>query len=272
MADSSMTLRTGSLELDLDLAAGAISRLSWVSGAPVPVLANSTGSSGGDACLPLIPLASPVRGGCFTFRGREIRVPGPAPSGPWRVDSSSGDETSLLFSHHPGDWPWAFEACQSVRLAGDSLWLSLVCRNVSQEPMPCGLGFRQAMRCGPETRVQTFVDEVWDGGEREAPAGRFDISDSLVCGTGVDACYGGWCGRALFTDPDWPFELELSSPEARFLQLRSPEGCAHFIAEPASHALAALNAPQAMWASLGIQVLAPGEEAGFQARLQVQPK
>lgn len=274
-----MTLRTGSLELELDPAAGAISRLSWVSGAPVPVLADSTGRPGGGACLPLVPLASPIRGGCFTFRGQEIRVPSaPRRSNSWRVESSTDEEASLLLVHQPGEWPWAFEARQSVRLAGDSLWLELACRNASEEPMPCGLGFRPALPCGPQTRIQTFVDEVWRSGndmlsaESEAPAGRFDISDSLVCGTGVEACYGGWCGRALFTDPDWPFELELSSPEARFLQLGAPEGGGHFVAAPASHAIAALNSPQAMWASLGIQVLAPGEEAGLQARLQVQPK
>ena len=73
-----------------------------------------------------------------------------------------------------------------------------------------------------------------------------------------DNGYGGWCGRALLTDPDWPFEIELWSPEARFFQLYSPVDGGMFVAEPITHANAALNEPQAMWPSLGIQILQPG--------------
>jgi len=71
------------------------------------------------------------------------------------------------------------------------------------------------------------------------------------------------------SDPDWPFELNLSSPEARFFQLYSPREGGIFVAEPVTHANAALNAPEADWPELGMRVLAPGEEMSLTMRLDV---
>lgn len=294
MADAPLRLREGSLELELSPSiGGAISSLSWSSGGSLtPVLRESHTPLENvldAASFPLVPFVNRIRGGCFAFRGRQVRLSAnmagdPSPLhgqgwlGPWRPQSACETEAVLAFEHEPGEWPWAYTAEQSFRLAGDSLCLRLACRNRSEEPMPCGLGFHPYFPCGPETRIQTFVDEVWTVDEhvlpveRIAPTGRYDIADSPACGRGLDNGYGGWCGRALFTDPGWPFELELSSPEARFFQLYSPERGGLFVAEPVTHANAALNEPQPMWASLGIQILQPGEEMELNARLQVQPK
>ena len=71
------------------------------------------------------------------------------------------------------------------------------------------------------------------------------------------------------TDPDWPFELELSSPDARFFQLYSPATGGIFVAEPVTHANAALNAPEEQWPELGMRVLDPGEEMSLAMRLDV---
>lgn len=294
MAESPLLLRSGSLELELSPSVGgAISRFAWVVGERrVPILRESHSPLEkvlDSACFPLVPFANRIRGGCFTFRGREVRLSpnmsgDPSPlhgqgwTGAWRAESVSGTEATLAFGYEPGEWPWPYEATQQFRLGADSLWLRLACRNRSDEPMPCGLGFHPYFPCGPETRIQTFVDEVWAIDEqvlpveRIAPTARYDISDSLVCGRELDNGYGGWCGRALFTDPGWPFELELSSPDARFFQLYSPKDGGMFVAEPVTHANAALNEPWPMWATLGIHVLQPGEEMELEARLQVQPK
>ncbi len=55
------------------------------------------------------------------------------------------------------------------------------------------------------------------------------------------------------TDPDWPYELRLSSPEARFFQLYSPSHGGIFVAEPVTHANAALNEPESEWPELGMK-------------------
>jgi aldose 1-epimerase len=294
MADPPLLLRSGSLELELSPSiGGAISSFAWTAGSRrAPILRESHSPLQNvldSACFPLVPFVNRIRGGCFTFRDREVRLSpnmagDPSPlhgqgwTGAWRAESATETEATLAFGYEPGEWPWAYEATQQFRLSADSLWLRLACRNRSDEPMPCGLGFHPYFPCGPETRIQTSVDEVWTVDEqvlpadRIAPTARYDISDSLVCGRDLDNGYGGWCGRALFTDPGWPFEVELSSEEARFFQLYSPRDGGIFVAEPVTHANAALNEPWPMWATLGIHVLQPGEEMELEARLQVQPK
>ncbi|HYC66575.1 MAG TPA: hypothetical protein VEA98_00005, partial [Brevundimonas sp.] len=53
-------------------------------------------------------------------------------------------------------------------------------------------------------------------------------------------------------------------------QLYSPAGGGIFVAEPVTHANAALNAPEAEWAELGMQVLEPGEEMRLDMRIDVR--
>ena len=241
------------------------------------------------ASFPLVPFSNRIRGGSFTFRGEEIRIEPNMAGDPsplhgqgwtiaWSVEQESADEAVLRFDHEPGEWPWAYRSRQHFRLANESLYLSLDCRNHSDRPMPCGLGFHPYFPCGPGTRIQTAVDEVWTIDEqvlpveRVAAAGRYGIADDPVCGRGLDNGYGGWSGRALFTDPGWPFEIELSSPAARFFQLYSPTSGGIFVAEPVSHANAALNEPEEHWPSLGIRILGPGEEMALEARIAIQIK
>jgi aldose 1-epimerase len=144
--------------------------------------------------------------------------------------------------------------------------------------MPCGLGQHPYFPCGPQTRIDTEVRHVWTIDENVLPVekaaaeGRFDLRERLVCGQDLDHGFGGWTGEARMTDPDWPCEVRLSSSDARFFQLYSPTAGGIFVAEPVSHANAALNAPEAQWAELGMHVLEPGEAMSLDMRLEVIPK
>ena len=287
-------LRCGPFELKLNPSiGGSISSFVWERGGErTPVLRESHTELGNvleAASFPLVPFVNRIRGGCFDFRDRQVRLTpnmagDPSPlhgqgwTSAWRTESLSEAEAVLVFDHEPGEWPWGYQARQHVRLVGDSLCLVLTCRNVSDEPMPCGLGIHPYFRCGPETRIQTSVDNVWTVDEDVLPvekvpaAGRYAVADSPICGRGLDNGYDGWSGRALLTDPGWPFEIELASRQARFFQLYSPADGGIFVAEPVTHANAALNEPQQQWAALGIRILQPGEEMNLEARLQVQPR
>jgi aldose 1-epimerase len=64
----------------------------------------------------------------------------------------------------------------------------------------------------------------------------------------------------------------LSSPQARYFQLYSPENGGIFVAEPVTHANAALNEPEEDWARLGIAILDPGEEMALAARIAVEAR
>jgi aldose 1-epimerase len=241
------------------------------------------------ASFPLVPFVNRIRDGRFTFRDRQIRLipnmPGdPSPLhgqgwlGPWEVERANQSEAKLVYRHEPGEWPWAYESRQAFRLSATGLDTSISCRNTSDEPMPCGLGIHPYFNCGPGTRIRTQVDHVWTVDEQVLPVskepatGSYDLADGPVCGRDLDNGYGGWSGSAIFSDPTWPFEIELSSPEVRFFQLYSPSQGGIFVAEPVTHANDALSAPEAEWPDLGIRILDPGEEMRLDARIAVRAK
>jgi len=290
----SVQLSSGPLVLTLSPSiGGSISALEWVEGDSRTAVLRKCNSSPENvleaASFPLVPYVNRIRGGAFRFRGREVALrpnmagdPSPLHGqgwlAPWRVESASATNALLSFDHPPGEWPWAYRAEQHFELDERGLSLRLTCRNRSDEPMPCGLGQHPYFDCGPDSRIETEVSHVWTIDEHVLPVekiaatGRFDLAGRPVCGQDLDHGFGGWGGRARLTDPAWPFELELSSPDAKFFQLYSPASGGIFVAEPVSHANAALNAPEEQWEELGLRVLAPGESMSLGMRLEVAPR
>jgi len=239
--------------------------------------------------FPLVPYVNRIRGGSFRFRGRDVRlkpnmIGDPSPLhgqgwlNPWRVEEATGSSAVLSYRHSAGEWPWDYEARQDVALDAGGLSLRLTCRSLSDQPMPCGLGFHPYFPCGPETRIDTQVTDVWTIDEHVLPVekvpaeGRYDLRDRPVCRQDLDNGWDGWGGSARMTDPAWPYALEITSPQAKFFQLYSPPSGGIFVAEPVTHANAALNAPQEEWSELGMRVLEPGEEMSLDMRLEVLPK
>ena len=290
----SPSLRCGRFRLALNPSVGgSVSALEWIDGAAArPILRECHGPLEkvlDAACFPLVPYVNRIRGGRFAFRGREVRLASnmagdPSPLHgqgwlhPWRVEQLGEQSASLAFRHDAGEWPWSYEARQVFALDDAGLSLTLACRNTSAEAMPCGLGFHPYFPCGPHTRIDTDVTRAWTVDEKvlpiaEVPAtGRYDLTDRLVCGQGLDNGFGGWGGEAHMSDPDWPYRLRLSSPDARFFQLYSPGEGGIFVAEPVTHANAALNRPEEEWPSLGMRVLGPGDEMRLDARLDLVPR
>ena len=288
------TLSAGTLELGLSPSiGGSISAFEWLgdSAAPTPILrgCNSFSPNVLEAGnFPLVPFVNRIRGGRFDFRGRSVALapnmagdPSPLHGqgwlAPWRVLSAGDRDAELGFVHGAGEWPWDYEARQAFALDERGLTLTLSCRNVSAEPMPCGLGQHPYFPCGERTVLDTAVTDAWEIDDKVLPTekvpatGRFDLRQRKVCGQGLDHGFGGWGGRALLSDPDWPFTLAMSSPDADFFQLYSPAAGGLFVAEPVTHANAALNAPEAEWPELGMRVLAPGEAMSLAMRVEVTP-
>ena len=289
-----LTLTSGRLRLTLSpLIGGAISAFeSSGGGSSQPILrkCHSPLEKVLDAaCFPLVPYVNRIRDGRFTFRGREVRLqpnmagdPSPLHGqgwlNPWTVDERDEGRATLSYRHEAGEWPWAYEARQEFALDEHGLSARLTCRNTSSDPMPCGLGFHPYFPCGDKTRLDTKVDCAWTVDDNVLPIGkvpaegRYDLRGRLVCGQRLDNGFGDWGGEAQMSDPDWPYELRLSSPEAKFFQLYSPSEGGIFVAEPVSHANAALNAPESDWAQLGMRVLDPGQSMSLDMRLEVIPK
>jgi aldose 1-epimerase len=289
-----IALAAGDLRLELSPGmGGSISAFRWHgAGGERPILrdCNSRLEKVLDAAsFPLVPFVNRVRGGRFTFRGRAVRLapnmagdPSPLHGqgwlNPWTVAEADERRAVLGFRHDPGEWPWAYAAQQEFALDERGLSIGLTARNAGAEPMPCGLGQHPYFPCGPETELDTRVTHAWTVDaqvlpvERVAADGRYDLRERLVCGQGLDNGFDGWNGEARISDPGWPYELTLSSLQGRFFQLYSPAAGGIFVAEPVTHANAALNAPEAEWAGLGLRVLEPGEAMRLDLRLEVTPK
>ena len=285
-----LKLSAGRLRLELNpLIGGAISNFTWDDSGPILRQSHSPLEKAVDAAsFPLVPYVNRIRGGRFTFRGREVRIapnmagdPSPLHGqgwiNPWIVEQAGDRTAQLSFRHDAGEWPWAYEALQDFELNEGGLSVTLTCRNVDDEPMPCGLGQHPYFPCGRETRLDTKVTDVWTIDERVLPVakvpaeGRFDLRDRLVCAQDLDHGFGGWGGEPRMSDPDWPYSLRLTSADAHFFQLYSPSAGGIFVAEPVTHANAALNAPEEEWDGLGMRVLGPGDGMSLTMRLDVLP-
>lgn len=293
-SEPNIQLSAGRLALELSPpVGGAIRAFEWLGEAGArPILRHCDGPLENvlsAASFPLVPYVNRIRGGHFTFRGRDVRLqpnmPGdPNPLhgqgwlNPWQVETADEARATLRFEHRSGEWPWDYAALQEFALDDCGLTVRLTCTNRSAEPMPCGLGFHPYFPCGPQTRINTVVTHAWTIDEHvlpvaEVPAsGRFDLHDRLACGQGLDNGWGGWGGSATMRDPDWPYELAMSSPDAHFFQLYSPPTGGIFVAEPVTHANAALNQPEEQWPSLGMRVLGPDESMSLTMRLEVIAK
>jgi aldose 1-epimerase len=287
---NSIRLAAGDLVLELSPSiGGAISTFEWSAGGgePRPILrkCNTPLEKVLDASsFPLVPYVNRIGGGSFRFRGRTIRLapnmagdPSPLHGqgwlNPWTIEARDDATAVLSFHHEPGEWPWSYEAVQKFALDEHGLSVRLECRNSSDEPMPCGLGQHPYFPCGSRTRIETKVACAWTIDEKVLPVemvaaeGRYDLKDRLVCGQDLDNGFGGWGGDARMSDPDWPYSLSLSSPEAKFFQLYSPPSGGIFVAEPVTHANAALNHQENDWGELGMRVLEPGESMSLEIGL-----
>lgn len=287
-------LEAGKLRLQLSPSiGGSISAFEWIEGdRPRPILreCHTPLEKVLDAsCFPLVPYVNRIRGGCFTFRGRVVRLRPNMAGDPsplhgqgwlngWQVQQSGGRSALLAYRHEAGEWPWTYEALLEFQLDERGLTILLTCRNASDEPMPCGLGVHPYFPCGSETRLDTQVECAWTVDKNVLPVakvpaeGRYGLRNRSVCGQDLDNGFGGWGGEAHLSDPQWPYDVRLSSPQAEFFQLYSPPSGGIFVAEPVTHANCALNHPESEWPELGMRVLQPGEEMSLEARFEVAPK
>jgi len=286
MVDAIVALRSGPFEVVLAPAVGgSIARFEH-DGRPI-----LRGAADGESdvlkmgCFPLVPYCNRIRGGRFDFRGREIVIAPNMAGDPsplhgqgwlarWTIEWATKDEAILSFDHEAGEWPWSYEARQHFRLDGRGLGIALSCRNLSEGPMPCGLGLHPYFPCGGETALDTHVEDVWTVDEdvlpveRQPATGRYALAQRKICGQDLDNGFSGWSGSADISEPGAP-AVQISSPNAGYFQVYSPEAGGLFVAEPVTHANAALNEPEERWASLGLRILEPGETATLDARIEV---
>lgn len=290
-----IVLKSGNLELEISPSiGGSISRFEWIGANQrrTPLMRGCHSASINvleAACFPLVPFVNRIRGSRFTFRGREVSLKpnmagdpnvlhGQGWLSPWQLLYSDDQEAELAFEHPAGEWPWTYEARQFFALEVRGLTVRLSCLNTSAEPMPCGLGQHPYFPCDRDTELNTVVACAWEIDEHVLPVGkvpatgRFDLRRRKACGQDLDHGFGGWYGTATIAGiAPGGGQLVMCSPEAHFFQLYSPSDGHLFVAEPVTHANAALNAPEEEWPELGMRVLQPGEEMSLTMRIDIRP-
>lgn len=289
-----IALRAGSLRVELaPEIGGSVARFDRLTGGERIPLFRGSDAAYRDAldagCFPLVPFANRIRGGCFTCDGRAVRLapnmagdPSPLHGQGWQsvwraIGPPSETRVDLVFEHPAGEWPWAYEARQRIELDDGGLGVRLACRNLSPDPMPCGLGLHPYFPCTPQTELDTDVGSVWTVDAQvlpvdEVPAtGRYGLRHRRICGQGLDNGFEGWEGEARIRWPETGLTLVMSSPDAGRFQVYSPADGGLFVAEPVQNANAALNRPQAQWAGAGLVMLRRGEEAVLRARFRIAP-
>ncbi len=214
------------------------------------------------ACFPLVPYCNRIADGAFAWLGDEVQLPHNFPpetssihglgwQSAWEVVSSR-DFNCAMEHRHPGlgqrpwegaidDWPWACHAEQRVRLGERGCAITLNLTNLSNVPMPAGLGFHPYFRRRPETQVTFKSNGVWLVDDAQIPTGEIAASDHFgdfasgapLPAQTIDHCYMLWDGVARIEDDLGT--ITLTARGAPYLHLYAPEDGSALCLEPVSH-------------------------------------
>jgi aldose 1-epimerase len=235
------------------------------------------------SCFPLTPWANRIAGGSFVFEGQEINLPvlpafaphalhGDGWLSAWTVAAQDEASATLVHRHEAGAWPWTYEARQVFDLITEGLTVTLSMTNLSDAPMPAGLGLHPYFPITPETRLRLEASQVWGGGVDEVPTHRlpaaavFDWSgDPRVADAPfVDNAYVA-SGEVVLSEPRRTTTVT-ASDNAGWRHIFVPGGDFCCI-EPVTHRPDAAHAAEGE--ASGWSVLAPGETLSMTMEIAV---
>ncbi|MBF9235760.1 aldose 1-epimerase [Microvirga alba] len=248
----------------------------WLRPATQQALLARDGS--GIGCFPLVPYSNRVRNGRFAFAGREIRLPsapltdphyehGHGLRYPWSVTHLTPSSVVLTYRHKADTWPWDYEAAQEISLTSDVLTIRLSLRNLSDQPMPAGLGLHPYFPANASTRLKADVAAMWATDAEILPTTiaplRADANPTAglnIARCDLDNVFTGWSRRATIAWPDQGRSLDIEAQAPLdFLVLYTPPCKTYFCAEPVSNATDAFNLAARGRDDTGLFVLDPGE-------------
>lgn len=285
MADSTcsgITLQAGALRLAVrpDLG-GSLAGL-WHQGTPV-LRSTEPGLLAGprqSACFPLLPYSNRIGNRQFSWQGQSYSTRPNFDDSPhslhgvvwlraWQVLEQDATRLTLRYQHTPdGDWPFAFEAEQSIRLTPQSLRLELRLRNTDTREQPAGLGWHPYFPRRAGSHLTMDVAQRWERDAQFLPthASACDGIDAAVATLDLDHCFSGWRGAARIHDER--FALRLSS-SLSYAVVFTPPAQPHFCVEPVSHVNNAIQHADPV--SQGLVALAPGDTLAASLSLEVEP-
>ncbi len=223
--------------------------------------------------FPLVPFCGRIAQGRFQFSGATVQLPANLPPEPhaihgqgwrsaWEVEWSTHSAAALVFEHPAGDWPWRYEARQTLSLDRHGLSVDLELGNLDTADMPAGLGWHPYFPRRNAT-VTAAVSHIWRSGEQMIPVGPAPLepasdlrSGRPVAELSLDDTFSAATRGAVLAWPDRRLTLGASAP-LDFLVVYTPPARDTFCVEPISHVPDAVNSPLPA-AQTGLRVLAPG--------------
>lgn len=236
------------------------------------------------AAYPLIPFSGRIANASFKFGGQRIELPKNFPPEPhaihgfsWEADwSVSQQAESVICLRHvySGDtWPWQYEAEQRFELLPDGLSLQINLTNLSDRPMPGGLGWHPFFPSSGAS-IQADVFGYWPSEKGGTPKScaplpsEFDIRTlKLVEGLDLDHCFQAGPEPALIFYESHSVEISYS-PVFTQLIVYNPADQDFFCTEPVSHSPDAANSDLPR-TETGWKTLGAGETLSGDIRLSI---
>jgi aldose 1-epimerase len=267
---------------------GSILGLTWHG---IPLLRPTTGPSILDvASFPLVPFSNRIAGGAFRWRSRDVRLRANFPDiskshplhgfgwlMPWRTAGHDSRHAILEHEYTAGEWPWPYLARQTISLGANGLTLALAVTNLSDEPMPAGIGFHPFFPRTEATLYCGLHHGEWQNSEECLPLTLSEHADPRdwwdgqpVACRNVDTVYTGREGNLRIDWPNRDLALVIrASANLTMTTVYTPAGTDWFCVEPVSHCTDALNPGPG---KNGMTELASGDSAVAEIALMATPR
>ncbi len=210
------------------------------------------------SCFAMVPFVGRIADGRFSFRGQSMTLApnwtgdphvlhGFAWLEPWQVAETGPASVTLAWQRAAqDDWPWAHRAEQRFTLDPSGLYIVLTLTNLSDRPMPGGIGLHPYFNAEVDTRLRFGARRLWSSDAALLPDTpiAIDMLGDWVRGASIptmrliDHSYQDWDGVAEITGAR---DLRLTSIGARDLHLHAPPAADFFCLEPCSHLPDAFN-------------------------------
>lgn len=257
-----------------------------------PILRDSQmpNSPGDSAYFPLVPFSNRIRNGRFFWQNKLVSLPLNFPpekhalhgfgwQSEWQIENQSDEQVTLLYRNTCPDWRFDFEARQTFTLTESGINVQLQVQNLSDEQMPCGLGFHPYFTRTPDVEVFADVSKMWSVDEECLPTELVDVPfynaehpKWLIAEHELDNALLNPSGLASINWPEWGIAADIvSSGNCQFLVCYSPKNADFFCLEPVTNCTDAFNRYNEGAPETGLTVLPPFGILETQMAIKVRP-
>lgn len=210
------------------------------------------------ACYPLAPWSNRIANGGFDNPQGWLALSPNSSNDPLPIHGSAWQQAWQVVSHDTSSLrlqldsqvPFAYRAEQRISLDNGRLLIELSVTHLADQPSWHGLGLHPYFPRTAATRLQAHAEQVWLCDEGRLPTALSELpaewnfrQAAQLPSELVDNGFTGWDGRAVITQEDAGYQLELAATGSEFFLLFCPLDKPFFCIEPVSHPVNAHHLP-----------------------------